>query len=160
MKSSDVLREAVAKGYSVDNDGNVWFNNKVRKLILNSTGYFEIAIRCKGEKNPKPVPVHRLQAYQKFGEKIFEPCIVVRHLDGNPQNNTYENIEIGTHQDNMMDIPKEKRIAHAKLAASYQIKYDADEIKKYHTEVKSYAKTMKKFNITSKGTLNYILRKR
>ena len=51
MKNSDVLREAVAKGYSVDNDGNVWFNNKARKLILNSTGYFEIAIRCKGEKN-------------------------------------------------------------------------------------------------------------
>ena len=50
MKNSDVLREAVAKGYSVDNDGNVWFNNKARKLILNSTGYFEIVIRCKGEK--------------------------------------------------------------------------------------------------------------
>ena len=160
MKVNDRILAAIAKGYVVNKNGDVYYKDKPRTLTLNSTGYFEFSIRCDGEKRPQNVLVHRLQAYQKFGDKIFEPGIVVRHLDGNPANNTYDNIEIGTHQQNMMDIPVEQRIAHAKHAASAMIKYDADEIKKYHAEVKSYAKTMVHFNISSKGTLNHILNKR
>ena len=120
----------------------------------------EFAIRCDGEKYPQNVPVHRLQAYQKFGDKIFESGTVVRHLDGNSLNNNFDNIEIGTQQENMMDIPTEQRIAHAKHAASTQIKHNADEIKQFHAKSCSYAKTMEYFGIKSKGTLFYILNKR
>lgn len=159
MKVNDRILAAIAKGYSVDKQGDVWYNDNLRVLRCNR-GYMEFSIRCDGEKKPQNVPVHRLQAYQKFGDKIFQSGIVVRHLDGNPTNNAYDNIEIGTHQQNMMDIPVEQRIAHAKHAASAMIKYDVDDVKKYHAEVKSYAKTMAHFNISSKGTLNYILNKR
>ena len=34
-----------------------------------------------------------------------------------------------------------------------QAKYDAEEIRRYYNKVKSYKKTMKKFNIPSKGSL-------
>lgn len=160
MKVNDRILAAIAKGYSVDKQGNVWYNGNLRVLKNNNRGYLQFGIRCDGEKRPQNVPVHRLQAYQKFGDKIFESGIVVRHLDGNSLNNNFDNIEIGTQQENMMDIPVEQRISHAKHAAATQIKYDADEIKKYHAEVKSYAKTMERFNITSKGTLFHILKKR
>ena len=158
------VKFAYDKGYRVDEKGNVWYNGKQRKLCDNwgRTGgklYYSFCVR-NDEGKPKNVLVHKLQAYQKFGEKIFENGIVVRHLNDNSLDNTYANIEIGTQQDNSMDIPSERRLSHAKHAASFQIKYDADEIKKYHEKSKSYAKTMSKFNITSKGTLYHILNNR
>ena len=36
---------------------------------------------------------------------------------------------------------------------------EMEEIRKFHGDFKSYAKTMSKYNISSKGTLNYILNK-
>ena len=159
MNIKDRILAASEKGYSVDKQGNVWYNDNLRVLRSNR-GYMEFAIRCDGEKRPQNVPVHGLQAYQKFGNKIFEPGIVVRHLDGNSLNNNFDNIEIGTQQENMMDIPAEQRIAHAKHAASAQIKYNADEIKLFHAKSCSYAKTMEHFDIKSKGTLFHILNKR
>ena len=59
----------------------------------------------------------------------------------------------------MMDRKKEDRIAHAKLASSYWQKHNPDVIKKYYAKEKSYKKTMEHFNISSKGTLYYILNK-
>ena len=151
---------AATKGYTVDVNGEVFYDGKKRKLHQGNTGRLEFAIRCPNSKPPQNIPVHRLQAYQKFKEKALEPGIVVRHLDGNHLNNSYDNIEIGTQQQNMLDIPKSQRVAHAKHAVSALIKYDANEIKKFYAEVKSYAKTMKRFNISSKGTLYFILKKR
>jgi hypothetical protein len=57
--------------------------------------------------------VHRIQGYAKFGEQIFDKTLVVRHLDGNSLNNSWENIGIGTFSDNQLDIPKEQRILNA-----------------------------------------------
>lgn len=42
--------------------------------------------------------IHRLQAYQKFGDKIYEDGIVVRYLNGDRYDNSYDNIGIGTYQ--------------------------------------------------------------
>lgn len=159
MKIKDRIIAASEKGYSVDKQGSVWYNGKLR-VPSSNRGYMEFSVRFDGEKHPQNVPVHRLQAYQKFGYKIFESGIVVRHLDGNSSNNSFDNIEIGTQQENMMDIPAEQRIAHAKHAASAQIKYNADEIKQFHAKSCSYTKTMEHFGIKSKGTLFHILNKR
>ena len=65
-----------------------------------------------------PVSVHKLQAYQMFEEEMFVEGIVVRHLDGDPLNNSPENIAIGTVRDNIMDRDPEARRAHAIKAAS------------------------------------------
>lgn len=159
MKVNDRIISAVSKGYTIDKQGVVRYNDTIR-VLNNNKGYLEFSIRCDGEKRPQNVPVHRFQAYHKFGDKIFEPEIVVRHIDGVSTNNAYDNIEIGTHQQNMLDIPVEQRIAHAKHAAATQIKYDAEAVKAFYAEVRSYAKTMEHFNIPSKGTLNHILKKR
>lgn len=120
-------------------------------------GYFSVKLRLK-ERSSVTLKFHRLQAFQKYGEAIFKRGIVVRHLNGNPEDNSWENIAIGTYSENMMDIPEQQRISHAKIAASYLKKYNNQEIKDFYNNEKSYKKTMEKFGISSKGTLNYILK--
>jgi hypothetical protein len=102
---------------------------------------------------------HRLQAYQKFGDALFEPRILCRHLDGNSLNNSWDNIAIGTFSDNAMDQPPEVRHRRACHAAAALIKYDAVAVHRYHQVSKSYRKTMAKFGISSKGTLHAVLKR-
>ena len=100
---------------------------------------------------------HRLQAYQKYGDKIYEDGVEVRHNNGESLDNSWCNILIGSHSDNMMDIPKQIRIKKALHATSFIRKYDKKEVKDFYTINRSYKKTMDEFNISSKGTLYYIL---
>ena len=146
------------KGYYVSKTGEV-FNRHNIELNYNTipkNGYKRIFICHEGKKIQ--INVHRLQAYQKYGDKIFNKGIVVRHFDGNKLNNSWDNILIGTSSDNMMDIPEQIRIKKAKYASSFMTKYNHTEVVKFYNSCKSYKKTMEKFNISSKGTLNYILK--
>jgi hypothetical protein len=104
--------------------------------------------------------VHRLVAYQKYGMNIFNPNFEVRHLDGNIVNNLDDNIILGSHKENMMDKPEAVRQFHSIRAASVLRKftdYEIEKIRAYHIKCGSYKQTMSIFNITSKGTLCYIL---
>jgi len=106
-------------------------------------------------KNKSVIKVHRLVGYQKYGEVLFDPDLECRHLDNDKLNNLDYNIVMGTHHENMMDIPKEERAINA---GNQSRKYKYDKVKEYYRKVRSYKQTMEKFSITSKGTLNYILR--
>jgi len=147
------------KGYSITDEGKV-FNPKgeERKLGKTKDGYYSINLRLpKG--NATRVFIHKLQAFKKFGDKIFEQDIVIRHLNGISTNNTWENIGIGSQSDNLMDIPKDIRIKRAKHASSFKkVKYNKEKVKEFHSKNNSYKKTMEEFNISSSGTLNYILK--
>jgi hypothetical protein len=83
------------------------FTGKKLKLRTSGSGYYMFAYRPLIEQHPKrqmfQLMVHRFVAYCKFKERIFEPNVVVRHLDGNPKNNHPDNIKIGSPSDNMMD---------------------------------------------------------
>lgn len=163
-ESNKNVKFAYDKGYRVDEDGNVWYNGRQRKVHDSWGGkrgkqYYSFCIKNEDGK-PKNVQVHKLQAYQKFGEKMFESGIVVRHLNDNSLDNTYNNIEIGTTSDNMFDMPVEKRKALSKHATSFLIKYDAEKVKEFYYECRSYKMTMEKFNIKSRGTLHNIIHNR
>lgn len=150
-------------GFRVSRNGDlISFTGRKRQCLLHPRGYKCISLRVKVEDKSvyKLLFVHRLQAYQKFGENLFKPGIVVRHLNGNPVDNSFDNIEIGTESDNWMDIPKEKRIERARNAARMLPKrYSRDKvamIKADHASGMSYNKLMKKYGISSKGTISYI----
>ncbi|QVG64002.1 hypothetical protein Mithridates_00115 [Acinetobacter phage Mithridates] len=64
--------------------------------------------------------IHRLAAYQIFGSAIFRKGLVVRHLDDNPLNISYENLSVGTVKDNSCDVPVEIRSERLKHARSFQ----------------------------------------
>jgi hypothetical protein len=145
-------------GYKVNENGEVISNRgNIRKLNDNKKGYYRISIRLNGEQIN--IPVHKMVAYQKFGDKIFEKGIQVRHLNSNSFDNSYDNIEIGTQSKNMMDTPKEERIRRAKHASSFLKKYNHEKVISFYNNCKSYKKTMEKFDISSKSTLNFILKK-
>jgi hypothetical protein len=164
-KNIKCLLLAYELGYRCDETGSVISpRSKSLKLYPNNHGYLHFSIRLNLETHyrliSRAIPVHRLQAYQKFGDDLFAPKIHVRHLNGKCDDNSYNNIEIGSASDNMMDKTKETRL-HCAICASNRIRrftdLEIENIKTFHDEIKSYKKTMEKFNISSKGALHYLL---
>lgn len=147
------------KGYRITTDGKI-INPKGKILngYLSNLGYMIISF--KQNSITKTALLHRLQAFQKYGMKLYDKGMEARHLNGDSLDNSYENIAIGTHSQNMMDIPKADRMRTSLYAASFLRKYNKEEVRKHHADNgNSYKKTMACFGITSKGTLHYILNK-
>jgi hypothetical protein len=102
-----VIIQAFEKGYRTI-DGKI-FNPKNKELnpTLSTNGYPKITFIF--NKKSKSLYAHKLTAYQKFGDKILQKGIQVRHLNGNKLDFSFSNIEIGTALENKRDIPVEKR---------------------------------------------------
>jgi hypothetical protein len=154
--------EIIAKerGYSVSDDGTFYSSNNNEIEYIDPKGYKRCTIMVHGRN--VALYAHRLQAYQKYGESIYSKGILVRHLDGNKTNNNIENIALGNHRDNMMDVDEKIRRKRASKAARQTIKHNRDEVVEYHYGAAggSRKKTMEHFGITSTGTLHYILNHR
>lgn len=159
-KKNQAIIQAFEKGYRVDVLGNITYRARVLNLCKSSFGYFLFSVRVviNGEKSLKQVLVHRLQAYQKFGNVIFTEGVCVRHKDGDCKNNSIENIILGNHSDNMMDKSPEVRMKTAIYASSFMKKHNHEEIIKLHNEGKSYAEIMKILGTKSKGTISFIIK--
>lgn len=164
-ESNFYIVEAYNKGYRAIK-GRV-YNPKGIALSLRETdsGYLDFGYYRKG-KGKIRLRVHRLIAYQKYGDDIFKKGIECRHFDGNSKNNDDDNILIGSHSQNMMDRPSKIRLAQSIIACEAAkrktTKYDdkeVEKIKEMYNRTKSYKKVMELFNITSKGTLHYIINK-
>lgn len=155
-KQEEITRLSKEKGYYVDKKGDV-FNKDGKSISLSSnnkgTGYKSFNIRVNGS-NPTRSFVHRLQAFQKFGDVIFKEDMVIRHLNGDSLDNSFENIGIGTLSDNMLDIPKEKRVLNASNP-----KHDHEKIIQDFKNGYKYKEIMEKYGITSKGTVSFIVNK-
>jgi hypothetical protein len=154
------VRDAFNKGYRINEKGMVISPfGKQLYCTTSCSGYKRFTIRnssgCR-----VTVLVHKLMAYQKFDNALFSDGVVVRHLDGNPSNNTPDNILIGSLSDNSRDIPEDLRIKNAKYASSFIIKHDAVKIKNDWNQGLSYSQIMRKYDISSKGTVSYIINSR
>jgi hypothetical protein len=152
------LIKSKENGYWINEEGDL-INPKGYKIegCISNRGYRYTSIKL--ESKVTKLYFHRLQGFQKFGDKIFEKGFCVRHLNGNSLDNSVSNIEIGTYYENSMDIPKEVRLSSAIKASSFIKIHNHDKIRSFHKTSGSYKETMKYFNISSKGTLNYILNK-
>lgn len=100
-KRKAVLLAAYAKGYRVGDDGTP-YNPKEKPL---STwlyeGYPAFGFWHEGKKFN--VLVHRLQAYQIWGDDIFESGILVRHKDNDRLNPCRNNLKLDTAYENYHD---------------------------------------------------------
>ena len=108
---------------------------------------------------------HRLQAFQKFGLKLYEKGCLVRHLNGNSLDNSFDNIAIGTNVDNALDIPQKKRKEMSMIANKYSmskiIKYDQNIVDKavfMRKQGFSYATIAKTLGISTRAQANYIVK--
>jgi hypothetical protein len=146
---------ASKRGYIVTEEG-LFLNPKGKEIgSIDINGYLKTSIRV--DKKSRKLLAHRLQAYQKYSGALYLEGVVSRHKNGNSLDNSWENILIGTQSDNMMDIPEQIRVRKAKHATSFIRKYNKEEVRAFHKKENSYFKTMEHFNISSKGTLHYIL---
>jgi hypothetical protein len=152
-RQSNLLKIANSKGYKVTVEGVVINNCKIIPLKQSKRGYLSFNLRD-GNKTPTRCYVHRLQAYQRYGDKLFGEGIVVRHLNGQSTDNSIDNIAIGTMLDNILDIPKQQRV----LNSSHP-KYDHSCIVEDRNKGMSYKDIMIKYNIKSKGTISFIINK-
>jgi hypothetical protein len=159
-RSKEAVLLAYQKGYRVI-DGRVLSPRGIwRKLQKDRKGYWTLGMRLSNPRSQIPIGVNVMVAYQKFGDKILEDGIVVRHLDGNSQNNLDYNIAIGTQSENVMDNKPEVRMKVAINAASKKRIFTDAEMNLIREENKNganYPTLMKKYDISSKGTLWHIL---
>lgn len=114
--ANEIIRHAVRRGYTADHTGQL-FNPKgkpvkgiVRKHTRNRKGKGSgvYLIRKYNLTHPtkkycsRPISAHRLIAYMKYGEAVFE-AECVRHLNDNSLDNSWDNIALGTYMDNHLD---------------------------------------------------------
>lgn len=96
---------AIEKGYcKVDVEKGEIYNRHGRKLDggLNKN-YKRVTIAYNGMKVVEYI--HRIIAYCKFGDKLFEEDIEVRHINNVKTDNRGENLELGSHLENIRDLP-------------------------------------------------------
>lgn len=85
-KTDKFVIAAYNAGYRVDSVGNVVRNGIVKRIYIPNRKYKYARFTMYFNKERRGVMVHKLCAYQKFGNALFEnQC--VRHLDGNSLNN-------------------------------------------------------------------------
>jgi hypothetical protein len=158
MKNKEEL--AFEKGYRVLPDGSVC-SPKGRILSRNNTdrdGYPQFRF----EKGCTYIPVHRLAAYQKFGKRLYDPGIEVRHRRNDPSNSRPCNILIGTRSQNSMDKSRATRVRVAKIAAAARRSLtdtQVDQLRKDRDGGMSYLELMAKYEI-AKSTVSYIVRRK
>lgn len=106
--SKEITKEqlAILAGFWILFDGTITRYGKVYNTYIHY-GYKELAFTY--EKVPYHCQVHRLQSYIKYRELMYKKGIMVRHLNGNKLDNSWDNIAIGTAYDNAQDIPLEQR---------------------------------------------------
>ena len=162
-RQREALEYAIRVGYYIQ-DGQVFSaKNKLRKLYLTDTGYPGFSVRFKPRREGnfiQTILVHRLVGYYKYGQELFQPGRVLRHIDNNKLNFHPANIVLGTPQENSRDIPATDRLFYAVNAASSQRKFtdvDEDQIRAMYKETHSYKQVQEKWGIPSKGSLYYIL---
>ena len=155
---------ALIKGYTVTKEGILLNRNGIQvkgRIKDRKRDYYNFDIRIGPRKENKKVHcmIHRLQAYQKFGDKIYEKGIVVRHLNGDRYDNSYDNIDIGTNKDNKNDIPKELVSINCGQISRQYSNETIESIRKDYKKGIRYSNIMIKYNISSKGTVHYIIHK-
>lgn len=104
------------------------------------------------------IAIHRLVAFQKFGNAIYQPGIEVRHLNGNPSDYSESNISIGTKVENAADKSPALRLRAAVNASRHAQKWDHTAIVLRYHDGASYTQIMSEFGIKSKGTVSFIIR--
>lgn len=153
MEFSKIEKLAFIAGYRLSDDGLTLIHPNGRRLkqFIATNGYARCTLFM--EEDRKTVGIHRFVAWMKYGESIYQPGIVCRHLDCDKLNNSFENIAIGTQKDNYHDTPQSIRQKNRKIGGC---KYNHEEVLASYKEI-GFVATRRKFNMGSNSVLYEIL---
>jgi hypothetical protein len=153
-KQNSNLILAHNKGYRVNKVGEiVGLKGNILKPSKSPSGYLSVTMKTLENKTTR-LYLHKLQAYQLFGDKMFTDGLVIRHKDGNKLNNQSTNILLGTLSESMLNISDVVRVK-----MNSKPKHDHEAIIKDRKNGMSYKQLMDKYKISSKGTLSFIINK-
>lgn len=79
--------------------------NRHYRPKLSKRGYPHISFRSRKLGISQKVEVHRILAYQMWGDVVFSESFCVRHLNSDKSDFSKENLALGTDMDNYMDNP-------------------------------------------------------
>jgi hypothetical protein len=152
---------AFTEGYRVNSIGEV-LNPKGKICKVNSwpkgknISYYVFCFR--GYK----IQVHHLVAMQKFGVEWLLGDLLVRHKNDYSQDNSLDNIILGTKRDNYFDMPSEKREEYLKITHSKTRMFSDEEIKEIRKdkETLTYKELHNKYPKASQVTLRFICTRR
>ena len=151
------LVEAYQRGFRVTAEGVALKpDGSLQPVGLDKWGYWRFSVKNSDGKI-RAVMVHRLAAYQKFGERLFEPGIEVRHLNGST-NNQQQFLEIGTPSQNAMDKSSETRRTVAGRAARKLTDAQVAQLRQEREAGASYKQLEEKYGVR-KSTISYIVRR-
>lgn len=158
-KTDQAILIAVEKGYQITDSGDViGAQGKKLKLKINTQGYHSFSIKVDFASHAISIPVHRFQAFKKYGLVVFDKSILIRHLDGDQLNNSFDNVRIGNQSDNMLDVSAGTRTKKAIKAASSKRRFTDEQIaqiRKDRDNGMTYKQLGKKYNV-AKSTLSYL----
>lgn len=147
IRSQSILVSSYLKGYRVDSKGKC-YNPKGQKIRgwEDAQGYLGTTLKFNGIDTH--LKFHRLQAYQKYGDKIFNKGIMVRHWDGNKKNNAFYNILIGDNADNSLD-----KIRHGRTnrGNTWNTKLNKNQVVEIYNSIDSLKELATKFNISQQS---------
>lgn len=133
----------------------------LNKYFSKSEGYYKVKL-YNGDATFASYPVHRLVAM------VFIPNpenkLQVNHIDGNPSNNHYKNLEWCTHSENVKHAyriglkKKENYVGEASKLSKLSAKEVIAIREEYATGTTSYSKLAKKYN-TIMGNISFIVNK-
>lgn len=110
------VAQAVQSGYHVDAIAGVVYGRRGSRMNTKQhcgSGYPTLSLRIEGK--GYTVQLHKMIAYAVWGDYVFAPGVVVRHLDSDRENNTISNLALGSYKDNADDIPSAVRARMASL---------------------------------------------
>ena len=152
------------KGYRVNKEGVLLNPNGETLKGYYKNGYKYYKLRKEDDYTKyASFKISRLQAYQKYKNDMYQEGIVVRHLNGKRDDDSFNNIALGTQSQNIMDCPKEDRNKRAYNASRKIVKHSDQLVIKIREEYRSgisYRKLQKKYNISSGATMWHIIHKR
>jgi len=159
-KTDEGMLAAIERGLRIEKDGTViGLKGKPIKgslMIRSKKDKSNRRYLYTGFKERAVIYFHRLQAYTKYGDALFEDGVCTRHGEGGHLDNSWDNITIGTHTANMRDIPvKERRFSKTIKISDDQVR----DILKLSAQGLSYGKLGKRYGVSRFTIRGYVKRR-
>ena len=123
----------------------------LRKLTLGPKGYYVVSLCNKATKSKRTIDVHILVAKAFCKQPVGD--VEVNHIDGNPRNNFWRNLEWITHAENMQHAALIDLLGKLSIADVRQIRARAASGDLHRKIAVDYGVHESTINKTVKGTL-------